>query len=136
MPFRCADLMHLTLVTLLLASAQAKASPYGQPLTLGKPDQLSTQPPLPFSSPGLPLTLGDTQTNMLQSHPSWLLKQGAFLHEELARWASMADWTLFWEPGITWQVAADTHFSGTIADAIEQVIEGLYLEGRPVRLVL
>jgi hypothetical protein len=66
----------------------------------------------------------------------WQLRRDALLHEELTDWAGRAGWQLLWQPGVTWRVAADASFLGEFPDAIASVIENLYLEGRPVRLVL
>jgi len=43
---------------------------------------------------------------------------------------------LNWQPRVSWLVAADVAFDGTFEDALKAVIEGLFFEGKPVRLVL
>jgi len=56
----------------------------------------------------------------------WQLRRGVPVHTQLQGWAASSDWTLTWQPRVSWLVAAD----------VAAVIEGLFFEGKPVRLVL
>lgn len=66
----------------------------------------------------------------------WTLQEGAEIHKELARWAEKAGWLFDWKPKRTWIIPAPAKFSGSFEDAISAVIEGLYAQGKGVRLVL
>jgi len=66
----------------------------------------------------------------------WQLRRGVPVHAQLQDWASSSDWTLTWQPRVSWLVAADVAFDGSFEDALKSVIEGLFFEGKPVRLVL
>jgi len=66
----------------------------------------------------------------------WQLRRGVPVHTQLQGWASNSDWTLTWQPRVSWLVAADVTFDGTFEEALKAVIEGLFFEGKPVRLVL
>jgi len=66
----------------------------------------------------------------------WQLRRGVPVHTQLQGWAAQSDWTLTWQPRVSWLVAADVAFDGGFEDALKAVIEGLFFEGKPVRLVL
>jgi len=66
----------------------------------------------------------------------WQLRRGVPVHTQLQGWAASSDWTLTWQPRVSWLVAADVAFEGSFEDALKAVIEGLFFEGKPVRLVL
>jgi len=66
----------------------------------------------------------------------WQLRRGVPVHTQLQGWAASSDWTLNWQPRVSWLVAADVAFDGSFEDALKSVIEGLFFEGKPVRLVL
>ena len=67
---------------------------------------------------------------------SWLLRSGQPVHAQLQGWAAQAQWQLVWQPKVSWLIVADTQFEGTFPEVAEQVIRGLFHEGKPVRLVL
>jgi len=106
----------------LLGSA-ASAQDFGRPLSL----------PTPSVSVRVPDGVADS---VPKPKARWQLRKGALVHEELRVWAQLAGWEFRWHPGMTWNVVADTAFPGEFADAISRVIEALYREGHPVRLVL
>jgi len=66
----------------------------------------------------------------------WQLRRGVPVHTQLRDWAEHSNWTLDWQPRVSWLVAADVAFDGTFEDALKAVIEGLFFEGKSVRLVL
>lgn len=66
----------------------------------------------------------------------WRLGAGQPIHTQLQAWATQAGWQLNWQPKVSWLVAADTEFEGSFESAVQEVIQGLYFEGKPVRLVL
>jgi hypothetical protein len=132
-----------TLLGALCASGMATGSEsdYGSPLSLPGNGIALPAKPVPVAPASQPAPVQSNARSLpapvAQPLPqSWQLRRDALLHEELADWAGRAGWQLRWEPGVTWQVAADSSFSGEFPDAIASVIENLYLEGRPVRLVL
>jgi len=141
MGIRVLPLTSLLGVLCLSNLALGAESEYGSPLSL--PGNTLAPPAGTHTAP----TISQTSASLGSAHslpaPStkplpqrWQLRRDALLHEELADWAGRAGWQLRWQPGVTWQVAADSSFSGEFPDAIASVIESLYLEGRPVRLVL
>jgi len=66
----------------------------------------------------------------------WQLRRGLPVHTQLQAWAERSDWALDWKPRVSWLVAGDVAFEGTFETALTEVIEGLFFEGKPVRLVL
>jgi hypothetical protein len=132
-----------TLLGALCASGMAAGSEsdYGSPLSLPGNGIPLPAKPTAAASTSKPASVQNSAYSLpapiVQPLPQrWQLHRDALLHEELANWAAQAGWQLRWEPGVTWQVAADSSFSGEFPDAIASVIENLFLEGRPVRLVL
>jgi len=80
----------------------------------------------------------DDQDGAQASKPAarWQLRRGVPVHTQLQGWAQGSDWTLTWQPRVSWLVAADVAFDGSFEEALKAVIEGLFFEGKPVRLVL
>jgi len=68
--------------------------------------------------------------------PLWQLRAGAPVHLQLETWAQEAGWTLYWRPSVSWRVLADVTFTGSFDDVVSEVLESLFLEGKPVRLML
>lgn len=66
----------------------------------------------------------------------WVLEAGRPIHLQLEEWAKEANWDFKWHPEKGWLVPARKEFTGTFDRAIEEVIEGLYSQGKPVRLVI
>lgn len=66
----------------------------------------------------------------------WRLKAGHPIHEQIIRWAAQEGWTLQWQPKVSWLAVADTEFEGECMEAVQAVVDGLFFEGKPVRLVL
>jgi len=63
------------------------------------------------------------------------LTGGKPIHTQLIDWAKSAGWVLRWSPQNTWEAFADTTIIAASADrAIEQVVENLRMEGKPIRL--
>jgi len=86
---------------------------------------------------GAGASAGEAQaSNPAARQARWQLRRGVPVHTQLQNWASTSDWTLNWQPRVSWLVAADVAFDGTFEDALKAVIEGLFFEGKPVRLVL
>lgn len=68
--------------------------------------------------------------------PKWRLTGGAPIHDQLVSWGNAAGWSVRWSVPVSWAVAADSEFGGDFPEAITKVIELLYAEGKPVRLML
>jgi len=66
----------------------------------------------------------------------WQLRRGLPVHTQLLTWAERSGWTLTWKPRVSWLVAADVAFSGNFEQALTEVVEGLFFEGKPIRLVM
>lgn len=66
----------------------------------------------------------------------WKLAVNQPIHAQLQDWASRAGWQLTWQPKVSWLVAADTYFEGNFQSVIQEVVNGLFFEGKPVRLVI
>ncbi len=63
------------------------------------------------------------------------LVAGRPVHLQIMDWAKSSGWVLKWSPQNTWEVFADTTIVASSADAaVEQVIQTLRLEGKPIRL--
>jgi len=66
----------------------------------------------------------------------WQLHKGVPVHAQLQAWAERSGWTLHWQPKVSWLVAGDVEWIGSFEDALKEVVEGLFFEGKPIRLVL
>jgi len=66
----------------------------------------------------------------------WQLRRGLPVHTQLLTWAERSGWTLTWKPRVSWLVAADVEFNGNFEQALTEVVEGLFFEGKPIRLVM
>jgi len=66
----------------------------------------------------------------------WQLRRGLPVHTQLLTWAERSGWTLTWKPRVSWLVAADVEFNGNFEQALTDVVEGLFFEGKPIRLVM
>jgi len=66
----------------------------------------------------------------------WQLRRGLPVHTQLLTWAERSGWTLTWKPRVSWLVAADVAFVGNFEQALSEVVEGLFFEGKPIRLVM
>lgn len=67
---------------------------------------------------------------------TWTLRAESPIHVQFAEWAQRAGWHFEWKLEKSWRVPAATQFSGTFDEALAQAVEGLYAEGKPVRLIL
>lgn len=66
----------------------------------------------------------------------WRLTRGLPVHQQLIAWGEKSGWTVRWQPTVSWLVAADANFEGDFSSAISKVVDSLFFEGKPVRLVL
>jgi hypothetical protein len=65
---------------------------------------------------------------------SWVLHANRPISAQVAEWAKRAGWTLTWQFEKSWRPPADATFTGSFEKALEEVIAGLFLEGKPVHL--
>lgn len=66
---------------------------------------------------------------------AYQLVAGRPVHTQMIEWANSSGWTLKWSPTHTWEVFADTSIIASTADqAVEQVVQSLRMEGKPIRL--
>jgi len=82
------------------------------------------------------VSLAETGTPVETTAPLWELHRGVPIHTQLQAWASRSGWILHWQPKVSWLVAGDAGFDGSFEDALKEVVEGLFFEGKPIRLVL
>ena len=68
--------------------------------------------------------------------PTWTLRVDTPIHLQFAEWAQRAGWHFEWRLEKSWIVPATAQFSGSFDEAIAQAVEGLYAQGKPVRLIL
>lgn len=68
--------------------------------------------------------------------PRWTIAKDEPLHQALQRWAQEAGWTFAWKPKRTWLAPAPAEFGGTFEQAASTVVEALFDQGKPLRLVL
>ena len=66
----------------------------------------------------------------------WTLKADVPIHLQFAEWARRAGWHFEWKLEKSWIVPATAQFSGTFDEVLSQAVEGLYAQGKPVRLIL
>jgi len=78
----------------------------------------------------------DTITVPIAPTQIWQLHKGLPVHSQLQSWAERSCWTLVWQHKTSWLVAGDVEFEGDFEEALKAVIEGLFFEGKPIRLVL
>jgi len=111
-------------------SALAPAS-WAQQTDAAQP-RAQTMPLADAAEGAAPQAAGEPETPRQQ----WQLHQGVPVHTQLQTWAERGGWTLHWQPKVSWLVAGDVEFEGSFEQALTQVIEGLFFEGKPIRLVL
>lgn len=66
----------------------------------------------------------------------WTLKADEPIHLQFAEWARQAGWHFEWRLERSWRVPAATQFTGSFDQALSEAVEGLYAQGKPVRLIL
>lgn len=64
----------------------------------------------------------------------WVLRSDRPIHIQLEQWANEAGWRLYWRLEKSWRPPADATFTGSFDRALEEVIRGLFAEGKPVHL--
>lgn len=67
---------------------------------------------------------------------TWTLNADDPIHVQLQDWAKQSGWRLEWKLKRSWVTPAPAKFTGTFDQAVDQVITGLYAEGKPVHLAL
>jgi hypothetical protein len=82
---------------------------------------------------GLPIDSSDVA--VLRSRP-FLIRKGVPIHSQIQAWARAKGWQLIWYPSVSWRAIADADFNQhtELTNAIEDVVNILRDEGKPVRL--
>jgi Toxin co-regulated pilus biosynthesis protein Q len=122
---------------LVTVAAQARfldeRKPESSPTESTAPVPLETTPtvkgPAEVAAPSAPAMIpaGDSRPYQLTA--------GRPIHTQLMDWAKSSGWVLKWSPANTWEVFADTTIVAKSTDeAVEQVVQNLHMEGKPVRL--
>lgn len=108
-----------------IAPVQAPAHPPGAPKPAAKtPDAGASAVAVPA---GGFTPAGETKP--------YVLAAGKPVHTQLIEWANSSGWVLKWSPEHTWEVFADTTILAVSTDrAVEQVVQNLRMEGKPIRL--
>jgi len=88
----------------------------------------------PLASEASEVLLKPSTVDEVQSR--WQLRRGLPVHTQLFSWAERSGWTLAWKPRVSWLVAADIEYQGNFEQALTEVVEGLFFEGKPIRLVM
>ncbi|HWS26014.1 MAG TPA: TcpQ domain-containing protein [Xanthomonadales bacterium] len=66
---------------------------------------------------------------------AYVLHAGKPVHTQIIEWANSSGWVLKWSPDTTWEVFAETTIHAATTDqAVEQVVQNLRMEGKPIRL--
>lgn len=66
---------------------------------------------------------------------TWAIRAGQPIHTQIREWATLADWDVRWSLNKSWVAPADVEFSGEFIEALSALVNGLYEEGRPVKLL-
>ena len=96
--------------------------------------------PQPAASAPVPAMPGGDEAAATKLIPAgenrpYQLVAGRPVHLQIMDWAKSSGWVLKWSPQNTWEVFADTTIVASSADAaVEQVIQTLRMEGKPIRL--
>lgn len=67
---------------------------------------------------------------------TWTLRANTPIHLQFAEWAQRAGWHFEWKLEKSWIVPATAQFTGTFDEALSLAVEGLYAQGKPVRLII
>lgn len=64
------------------------------------------------------------------------LRRGVPIHTQLEAWARFAGWQLIWYPSVSWRAIGDADLNKTkdVSAAVEEVVNILRDEGKPIRL--
>ena len=73
---------------------------------------------------------------VLPKEIKWVLVGGKSIRTQLAQWAEVAGWHIDWKINVDWIVPSSVTYGGTFDHALETVIEQLYAQGKPVRLMI
>lgn len=107
---------------------------------------LPTNQPLPVEPASVPLKPAApvapqlkapaNQKAPIQVITRWTFGTEKAIHVQLQEWARLAGWRLDWRLEKSWMVPAPTDFHGTFDQMLEQVVDQLYAEGKPIKLVM
>lgn len=76
-----------------------------------------------------------TAIQEIENTKTFVLHEGANIHEELENWCKSEQWSFFWRPGISWKVLKTTTINETsVVKAVQQVIETLRHEKKSIRM--
>ena len=124
----------------MLAGAQVRMSEEeyvpNRPASVRAPSEPSAGTAVMSQEPtdlGLPIDAADVAVR--QSSP-FHIRQGVAIHSQIEAWARAKGWQLIWYPSVSWRAIANADFNQhkEVSAAIEDVINILRDEGKPVRL--
>lgn len=134
-PMKWGEPIVLTPAKVAIAPASAASAPAGSasaPVVAAIP----VTAPAVQAAPVLVAAIASPVQAEATPEVSWKLVRGIALHTQLQKWATTAGWQLEWKLNRSWVVPADVKLTGTFDQALEQVINALAGEGKPINLVL
>jgi hypothetical protein len=122
---------------LALLACGTEAAEFLTPESDDASDVITVKKSRRIAPPAIAAQIGETAPAPEKSATkAYQLKQGEAIHSQLNSWAKEESWVFMWRLAKSWRVPADITVTAIdCADAINQVITGLYEEGKPVKLV-
>lgn len=81
------------------------------------------------------LPIDSAELMVMRTRP-FLIRKGVPIHQQLEAWARFAGWEFIWYPSVSWKAIGDADMNGhkEISAAVEDVVNILRDEGKPIRL--
>ena len=78
----------------------------------------------------------DSAELMVMRDRPFLIRKGVPIHQQLEAWARSAGWEFIWYPSVSWKAIgdADMNIHKEISAAVEEIVNILRDEGKPIRL--
>lgn len=131
---------HSALAVAALVGAMA---PAGAQVTVSdqeyRPGAPAAKPAGAAATPGEPTAFElpiDSADMAVNKAAPFRLRRGVPIHTQLEAWARFAGWQLIWYPSVSWRVIGDADLNKTkdVSAAVEEVVNILRDEGKPIRL--
>lgn len=81
------------------------------------------------------LPIDSAELMVMRTRP-FLIRKGVPIHQQLEAWARFSGWEFIWYPSVSWKAIGDADMNGhkEISAAVEDVVNILRDEGKPIRL--